>query len=83
MIATDTFVDFGRRMAATQGCPHVVIAVTPNPVRGLDPAALSARVEAMLPTIVEGFTLQPAEIERRGIEAGKRRSPPVRAQLPV
>jgi hypothetical protein len=37
----------------------------------------------MLPTIVEGFTLQPAEIERRGIEGGKRRSPPVRAQLPV
>jgi len=40
-------------------------------------------VEAMLPTIVEGFTLQPAEIERRGIEGGKRRSPLVRAQLPV
>jgi len=83
MIATDTFVDFGRRMATTQGCPHVVIAVTPNPVRGLDAAALRARVEAMLPTMVQGFTLQPAEIERRSIEAGKRRSAPVRAQVPV
>lgn len=83
MIATDTFVDFGRRMAATQDCPHVVIAVTPNPVRGLDAAALQARVEAMLPTIVEGYTLQPAEIERRSMQASKGRSAPVRAQVPV
>jgi hypothetical protein len=83
MIATDTFVDFARRMAGTQGCPHAVVAVTPNPVRGLDPAALRARVEAMLPVIVEGFTSTPAEIERRSVEAAKHRAQPVRAQVPV
>jgi hypothetical protein len=41
-------------MAASQGCPYAVIAETPNPVRGLDPASLRARAEAMLPTIGVG-----------------------------
>lgn len=65
MIATDTFTRFGRRMAATQGCPYVVIAETPNPIRQLEPDALRARAEAMLQTIIDGLTLPPAEIERR------------------
>ena len=83
MIATDTFTDFGRRMATTQDCPYVVIAETPNPVRGLDPAALRARVEAMLPAIVDGLTLPPAEIERRVKAAAGSRKRPVRASVPV
>ena len=83
MVATDTFSQFGRRMAATQGCPYVVIAETPNPVRGLDPASLRARAEAMLPTIVDGFTLPPAEIERRIRAATQQRPRPVRASQPV
>jgi hypothetical protein len=83
MIATDTFTDFGRRMATTQGCPYVVIAETPNPVRGLDPVALRARVEAMLPAIVDGLTLPPAEIERRVKAAARGKKRPVRASVPV
>ena len=83
MVATDTFTQFGRRMAATQGCPYVVIAETSNPVRGLDPASLRARAEAMLPTIVDGFTLPPAEIERRIKAAAQQQARPVRASLPV
>jgi hypothetical protein len=83
MVATDTFSEFGRRMAASQGCPYAVIAETPNPVRGLDPASLRARAEAMLPTIVDGLTLPPAEIERRVKAAAKQRPRPVRASLPV
>ena len=65
MIATDMFTRFGRRMAATQGCPYIVIAETPNPIRQLEAAAMRDRTEAMLQTIVEGLTLPPAEIERR------------------
>lgn len=65
MIATDTFAHFGRRMAATQGCPYLVIAETPNPIRQLDAGALRVRAEAMLPAILDGLTLPPAEIERR------------------
>jgi hypothetical protein len=83
MVATDTFSEFGRRMAASQGCPYAVIAETPNPVRGLDPASLRARAEAMLPTIVDGLTLPPDEIERRVKAAAKQRPRPVRASLPV
>ena len=83
MVATDTFSEFGRRMAASQGCPYAVIAETPNPVRGLDPASLRARAEAMLPTIVDGLTLPSAEIERRVKAAAKQRPRPVRASLPV
>lgn len=83
IIATDTFVQFARRMATTQGCPYVAIAETPNPVRGLDPAALRARVEAMMPAIVAGLTLTPAELERRVREDARGRGAPVRASLPV
>ena len=83
MVTTDTFTQFGRRMATTQGCPFVVIAETPNPVRGLDPAALRARVEAMLPAIVDGLTLPPAEIERRIRAAAQGQPRPVRASVPL
>ena len=65
MIATDMFTRFGRRMAATQGCPYIVIAETPNPIRQLEESAMRERAEAMLQTIVDGLTLPPAEIERR------------------
>jgi hypothetical protein len=65
MITTDTFTRFGRRMSSTQGYPYIVIADTPNPIRQLDPETLLARVEAMLPVIVEGLTLPSTEIERR------------------
>jgi hypothetical protein len=83
MVTTDTFTQFGRRMATTQGCPFVVIAETPNPVRGLDPEALRARVEVMMPAIVDGLTLPPAEIERRIRAAAKGRPRPVRSAVPI
>jgi hypothetical protein len=62
MITTDSFNVFGRRIASTVGCPYAVIAVTPNPIRQLEPDAIHARVAAMLPSIVDGLTLPPAEI---------------------
>ena len=83
MVTTNTFTQFGRRMATTQGCPFVAIAETPNPVRGLDPEALRARAEAMMPTIVDGFTLPPAEIERRIRAAAKGQQRPVRSAVPI
>ena len=83
MVTTNTFTQFGRRMATTQGCPFVAIAETPNPVRGLDPAALRARVEAMMPAIVDGLTLPPAELERRIRAAAKGQPRPVRAAVPM
>ena len=83
IVATDTFVHFVRRMAGTQGCPYVAIAETPNPVRGLDPVALQARVDAMMPAVVAGLTLPPRELERRIREADKATPKPVRASLPV
>jgi hypothetical protein len=86
MIATDTFSRFGRRMAATQGYPYVVIAETPNPIRQLDEAAIRARAEAMLATVVDGLTLAPAEIERRLADVVREQIRPegvVRAAAPV
>jgi hypothetical protein len=83
MVTTNTFTQFGRRMATTQGCPFVAIAETPNPVRGLDPVALRARVEAMMPAIVDGLTLPPAEIERRIRAAAKTQPCPVRSAVPI
>jgi len=83
IVATDTFVQFVRRMAATQGCPYVAIAGTPNPVRGLDPEALRVRVETMMPAVVDGLTLPTAELERRTRAAVKGQVQPVRASLPV
>ena len=65
MIVTDTFAQFGRRISATEGCPYVMVAETPNPIRQLDDAAIRARVEAMMPSIVDGLTLSVGEIERR------------------
>ena len=65
MIATDMFTRFGRRMAATQGCPYIVIAETPNPIRQLEESAMRERAEAMLPAIVDGLTLPGTELQAR------------------
>jgi hypothetical protein len=65
MIVTDTFAQFGRRISATEGCPYVMIAETPNPIRQLEADAIRSRVEAMLPSIIDGLTLPVGEIERR------------------
>jgi len=83
ILATDTFVQFVRRMASTQGCPYVAIADTPNPVRGLDPEALRVRVEAMMPAVIAGLTLPPAELEARIKTEMKGQARHVRASLPV
>jgi hypothetical protein len=86
MIVTDTFAQFARRMASTQGCPYVTIAQTPNPIRQLEPEALRTRAEAMLATIVEGLTLPPAEIERRLKDLAREEIRPaglVRSSVPV
>jgi hypothetical protein len=65
MITTHTFTNFARRLASTQGCPYVVIAETPNPIRQLDETTLRRRAEAMIETIVFGLTQSPAAIQRR------------------
>ncbi|OGA50607.1 MAG: hypothetical protein A3G24_11090 [Betaproteobacteria bacterium RIFCSPLOWO2_12_FULL_62_13] len=86
MIASDTFTRFARRMAATQGCPYMVIAETPNPIRDLGPEALRTRVEAMLPAIIDGLTLPPVEIERRLKDIARQQIHPegvVRSAVPV
>jgi hypothetical protein len=86
MITTDTFTSFARRLAATQGCPYVVIADTPNPIRQLDAATLRQRAEAMIETIIDGLTQPPEAIQRRLQEvASQQIRPPgvVRSALPV
>jgi hypothetical protein len=86
MIVTDTFAQFGRRISATEGCPYVMIAETPNPIRQLDVDAIRARVEAMMPSIIDGLTLSVGEIERRMKEgaAGQIRATGiVRSSTPV
>jgi hypothetical protein len=86
MITTHTFTSFARRLAATQGCPYVVIAETPNPIRQLDEATLRQRAEAMLDTIVFGLTQPPAAIQRRLETIVAQQIHPegvVRAALPV
>lgn len=86
MIATDMFTKFARRMASTQGCPYVIIAETPNPIRQLEPEALRPRAEAMIATIIEGLTQSPAEIERRLKDIVERQVRPdgvVRSAVPV
>ena len=86
MIATDTFTAFARRLAATQGCPYVVIAETPNPIRQLDEATLRRRAEAMIETIIDGLTQPPEAIQRRLQEVAAQQIRPsgvVRAALPV
>ena len=57
MITTDTFTNFARRLAATQGFPYVIIAETPNPIRQLADDVLRRRAEGMIETIIEGLTL--------------------------
>jgi len=86
MIATDTFTRFGRRMASTQGCPYVIIAETPNPIRQLDEEALRVRAEAMIATVIGGLTMPPAEIERRMKDVARQEIHPdgvVRSSVPV
>ncbi|HET9664960.1 MAG TPA: hypothetical protein VFP00_12105 [Burkholderiales bacterium] len=86
MIVTDTFAQFGRRMAATQGCPYVTIAQTPNPIRQLEPEALRIRAEAMIDTVIEGLTLSPAQIERKLKDRATQEIRPagvVRSSVPV
>ena len=86
MIATDTFTNFARRLAATQGCPDIVIADTPNPIRQLDDATLRQRAEAMIGTIIAGLTQPPEAIRRHLQEVVARQSRPpgvVRAASPV
>ena len=86
MIVTDTFSKFGRRMSSTQGCPYVVIAETPNPIRQLEPDALRARAQAMLQTVIDGLTLPPAEIQRRMQDVAREEIHPrgiVRSAIPV
>ena len=64
----------------------MVVAETPNPIRDLSPAALRERVEAMLPTIVDGLTLPPAEIERRLKDVARQQIHPqgvVRSSVPI
>jgi len=86
MIATDAFTRFARRMASTQGCPYAIIAETPNPIRQLEEAAIRARAEAMIATIIEGLTMPPEEIERRLKDVARREIHPdgvVRSSVPV
>jgi hypothetical protein len=86
MIATHTFTNFARRLAATQGCPYVVIAETPNPIRQLDAAALRQRAAALIDTVIFGLTQSPAAIRRSLQEiAPQQIRPPgvVRAGSPV
>ena len=84
MIVTDTFAQFGRRISATEGCPYVMVAETPNPIRQLDDAAIRARVEAMMPSIVDGLTLSVGEIERRMKDSSAGLRPTgVRSSTPV
>jgi len=86
MITTHTFTNFARRLAATQGCPYVVIAETPNPIRQLDEAILRQRAEAMLDTILFGLTQSPAVIQQRIERSATEQIHPrgvVRAAIPV
>ena len=86
MVATDSFTRFGRRMASTQGCPYVIIAETPNPIRQLEAAAMRARAEAMIATVIEGLTMPPEEIERRLRDVARQEIHPegvVRSAVPV
>lgn len=86
MIVTDTFAKFGRRISATEGCPYVMIAETPNPIRQLDADAIRARVDAMMPSIIDGLTLPVGEIERRMQEVAKDQIRPagvVRSSTPM
>jgi hypothetical protein len=86
MITTHTFTNFARRLAATKGCPYVVIAETPNPIRQLEPASLRQRAEAMLDTIIFGLTQSPTAIQHSIEKVAAAQIHPqgvVRAAMPV
>jgi hypothetical protein len=86
MIATETFTAFARRMASTQGCPYVLIAETPNPIRQLDEDAIRIRAEAMIATVIDGLTMPPSEIQRRMQDVVRQAIHPegvVRSAVPV
>lgn len=86
MIATHTFTNFARRLAATKGFPYIVIAETPNPIRQLDDVSLRERAAAMLATIIAGLTQPPEVIQRRNQEVAAQQIRPagvVRASQPV
>jgi hypothetical protein len=86
MITTNTFTNFARRLAATKGCPYVVIAETPNPIRQLEAAPLRQRAAAMLDTIIFGLTQSPAAIQQRLQTVATAQIHPqgvVRAAMPV
>jgi hypothetical protein len=86
MITTHTFTNFARRLAATKGCPYVVIAETPNPIRQLEQASLRRRAEAMLDTIIFGLTQSPTAIQRSIEKVAAMQIHPqgvVRAAMPV
>jgi hypothetical protein len=86
MVATDSFTRFGRRMASTQGCPYVIIAETPNPIRQLEAGAMRERAEAMIATVIDGLTMPPEEIERRLRSVARQEIHPegvVRSAVPV
>jgi hypothetical protein len=86
MITTNTFTNFARRLAATKGCPFVVIAETPNPIRQLEEGPLRQRAEAMLDTIIFGLTQSPAASQRRLAKVAPAQIHPqgvVRAAVPV
>jgi len=86
MITTHTFTNFARRLAATKGCPYVVIAETPNPIRQLEQVPLRQRAEAMLDTIIFGLTQSPTAIQRSIEKVAAAQIHPrgvVRAAMPV
>ena len=86
MITTETFTNFARRLAATKGCPEVMIAETPNPLRQLDEASLQQRAEAMLGTIIAGLTQSPEALQHRQRQAAAEQIRPAgirRAAQPV
>lgn len=64
-IVTEPLVKFARRMALSKGYPGIAIAVTQDPVHGLEEDVLSARAQALLPAVIEGLTLPVTEQAQR------------------
>ena len=85
-IITDAFSKFARRMAASQGCPYIVIAETEEPIVGLSAHELQVRAELMIPSVLEGFTLAPADLELKYRDAVRQQIRPagmVRSSVPT
>ena len=64
----------------------LVVAETPNPIRQLEEAAIRARAEAMIATIIDGLTMPPEDIARRLKDVARREIHPegvVRSAVPV